>query len=882
MVQANGTRLGPYEILAAIGAGGMGEVYRARDTRLGREVALKVLPTDQADDEERRARLVKEARAASALNHPNIVTIHEIDRENEVDFIVMEYVQGRTLDALIPRQGLRVGEALRIAIPLADALSAAHGAGIVHRDLKPANVMVTPDGLVKVLDFGLAKLTQAGLPFSGAGEGTTIEARAVTQPGTVAGTLGYMAPEQASGGTVDARSDIFSFGTLLYEMVTGRHAFGGASGIERLAAVLRDTPKPPSELAADIPKELERIILRCLRKEAERRFQSMLDVKVELQEVKEESDSQRPPVPVRRRRPRWLPPVAAGGLLLAGLAGVAVVKLGGPALPPPRVLPLTTSRHTGSGSLSPDGSQLAFESRGPGPGWHVWLKIVGETEARRLTSDAREDLQPSWAPDGRQIAFVRQSADGYSIHLVSPVAGSERKLANFPVRDPPSWRRDGRAIAVARIRQNDNEGAEAGGIHALPLDSGPPRPLTAPPAPQYDTAPAFSPDGRSLAFARCESIVPACDVYVLGLSEDLAVEAAPRRLTTQRLWNVGVTWTGDGRDVVYGAEGANTAYLWRVRAEGGRPPERIEIAGAGAYWPSAAGVRLVFTRQLKDHDIYRVTVGGDSVPLLESASEDFNPQYSPDGRRIAFSSARSGTAMEVWVVDADGSQPVQLTHGPGRQQGSPRWSPDGRRVAFDSQGEDGHWGIWTIGADGTGLAQVTRDDGDENLPSWSRDGRFLYFSSPRRGRSEIWRVPADGGGEEQLTHDGGFLAFESKDGGTLYYTREPGDGPLFERRLSDGLERKIVDCVQGFGFAVTPAGVAYLGCLPADDPSAVPSTHRPALRLWEASSGKDHVLATVETGSGSALGLGASPDGRGFLFTRFTASADLELIDNFR
>jgi Tol biopolymer transport system component/predicted Ser/Thr protein kinase len=881
MVQANGTRLGPYEILAAIGAGGMGEVYRARDTRLGREVALKVLPTDQAGDEERRARLVKEARAASALNHPNIVTIHEIDRENEVDFIVMEYVQGRTLDALIPRQGLRVGEALRIAIPLADALSAAHGAGIVHRDLKPANVMVTPDGLVKVLDFGLAKLTQAGLPFSGAGEGTTIEARAVTQPGTVAGTLGYMAPEQASGGTVDARSDIFSFGTLLYEMVTGRHAFGGASGVERLAAVLRDTPKPPSELAADIPKELERIILRCLRKEAERRFQSMLDVKVELQEVKEESDSQRPSVPVRRRRPRWLLPVTAGGLLLAGLAGVAVVKLQAPTLPPPHVLLLTTSRHAGSGSLSPDGSQLAFESQGPGQGWDVWLKVVGETDARRLTSAAANDLEPVWSPDGRQIAFERESSGGDDIFLVSPVAGAERKIAEFKARDHLSWRSDGRWIAVARERQEGEARAEDGGIYVLPVDGGPPRVLTAPPPPTYDAMPAFSPDGRRLAFARCESILPACDIHVIPVAADPGGLATPSRLTQQRQWNAGVAWTGDGLDVVYGAEGANTSYLWRVRADGSRPPERLEIAGAGAYWPAVTGTRLVLTRQLRDHDVYRLAVGEEPAPLLESSSLDFNPQYSPDGSRIAFCSARSGT-MDLWLVDADGARPFQLTHGPGRQQGSPRWSPDGKRIAFDSQGEDGHWGIWTIGADGTGLRQLTLDAGDENLPSWSHDGRLLYFSSPRSGRSEIWRVPAEGGSEEPVTQGGGFLAFESSDGRELYFTRSPGDQPLFSLPTGGGAERRVIGCVQHFGFAVAPTGVAYVACLPAEDPAAAPRRHRPALRLWETANGKDLVLATIDTGSGGSLGLSSSPDGRSFLYTRYTASSDLELIDNFR
>ena len=288
-----GERLGPYQILGGLGAGGMGEVHRARDTRLGREVAVKILPAERLADVARRAHFEREARSASALSHPNIVTVHEIESAEGVDFIVMELVPGKTLDALIPRQGMRMGEALRIAIPLADALAAAHAAGIVHRDLKPANVMDTPEGVVKVLDFGLAKLVHdepAGADGRTDTEGS--ESAPLSRPGLVAGTAGFMSPEQASGGSVDARSDVFSFGAVLYEMVTGRRAFSGASSAESMAAVLRDQPKPPSEIVTDLPRDLERIILRCLRKEPERRFHNMTDVKVELQEVKEESDSQ--------------------------------------------------------------------------------------------------------------------------------------------------------------------------------------------------------------------------------------------------------------------------------------------------------------------------------------------------------------------------------------------------------------------------------------------------------------------------------------------------------------------------------------------------------------------------------------------------------------
>ena len=266
MSLSSGSKLGAYEVLSPLGTGGMGEVYRARDTRLGREVAIKVLPADWLHDEQRRRRFVQEAQSASALNHPHIITIYEIESDGAIDFIVMEYVRGTSLDALIPRKGLRLPEVLRIATPVADALAAAHAGGIIHRDLKPANVMVGESGAVKVLDFGLAKLV-ADDSIPDDGTVTRGVSAGLSVPGAIMGTAAYMAPEQATGGKVDARSDIFSFGAMLYEMATGTRAFAGSSVADTLAAVIRDQPTPPTQIAAGVPRELERLILRCLRKE---------------------------------------------------------------------------------------------------------------------------------------------------------------------------------------------------------------------------------------------------------------------------------------------------------------------------------------------------------------------------------------------------------------------------------------------------------------------------------------------------------------------------------------------------------------------------------------------------------------------------------------
>jgi eukaryotic-like serine/threonine-protein kinase len=355
-----GSKLGPYEVLSLLGAGGMGEVYRARDPRLNREVAVKVLPADRMADEDRRRRFIQEARAASALNHPNIVTVHEVDSVEGVDFIVMEYVAGKTLSDAIPRQGMRLDQVLKVAIPVADALARAHSAGIVHRDLKPANVMVGAEGTVKVLDFGLAKLLTSREASLKSETATDDGARGpLSRPGTVAGTIGYMSPEQAAGGSVDTRSDVFSFGALLYEMATGRRAFAGGSTAEVLAALMKEQPKAASEMVPDLPKELDRLIQRCLRKEPERRFQHMLDAKLELEQIKEDSETGRTTAVMqpRSRRRLWL--VAS----LVGLLGIAAAGwlLLRPPPPPMRVVQVTSlPGFEASPALSPDGEYVAF------------------------------------------------------------------------------------------------------------------------------------------------------------------------------------------------------------------------------------------------------------------------------------------------------------------------------------------------------------------------------------------------------------------------------------------------------------------------------------------------------------------------------------------
>jgi Tol biopolymer transport system component len=852
----------------------MGEVYRARDTRLGREVAIKVLPAERIADEGRKRRFVQEARAASALNHPNIVTIHEIESAEGIDFIVMELVPGKTLDALIPRHGMRLGEVLRVAIPLADALAAAHGAGIVHRDLKPANVMVTPEGVVKVLDFGLAKLTQSEERSGDGEEATTLDAGAkLSQPGTVAGTPAYMSPEQASGGKVDARSDIFSFGTVLYEMVTGRRPFGGGSSAEALAALLKAQPKPPSEVVPDLPKELERIILRCLRKQPERRFQNMLDVKVELEEIKEESDSAGV-APVQagagRRRAAW---AVAGLAVLLIACAVAVWQWRSRAAvpPPPRVVPLTALpggeyRPT----FSPDGQQVAFSWNGEkADNYDIYVKMIGSSELHRLTTDPAADGVPAWSPDGRRIAFVR----GGAIHLVSPLGGPDRKVSGEILAGSLSWSPDGRWLAALGPDSGPETGARS--IYLVPLDGGEPRPLTRAQPGGRDRAPALSPDGRHLAYAACIArIAPlVCDVHVLELGAGLVPTGSPRRLTRQGFTIGAIAWMPDGRSLVYDTElGPGVFFLWRVTIDGSRPPERLEVAGMGARDPAISGSRLAFTRNASDVDIARFNPGRPSEAFQASSFWDGGSCFSPDGQRVAFESMRSGERMEIWLATADGQNPVQLTRGPGRWQGSPAWSPDGRRIAFDSQGEDGHWDIWTIDVEGGAPRRLTQGPGDENIPSWSGDGRWVYFGAVRDGKPGLSRVPATGGAEERVVGvDTGTLLFsrESADGRTLLF-KASGRFPLFAHPLAGGPDKKLLECASS-EFDVAQGGVYYAAC--GDGADAL-------LHRLDLATGQDRVLGTLEK---YRTRLAVSPDGKTILHGKTARSgSDLMLVEGFR
>jgi Tol biopolymer transport system component len=850
----------------------MGEVYKARDIRLNRFIAIKVLPADRMADEGRKQRFIQEAQAASLLNHPNITSIYDIAIDNGRDYIVMEYVPGKSLDALIPRTGMRPGELLKFAIQAAEGLSAAHAAGIVHRDLKPSNIMVSETGIVKILDFGLAKLNERR-------EITEDEATRTLKPttgeGTVMGTAAYMSPEQAEGKPVDARSDIFSFGAVLYEMATGRRAFPGDSRAAVMAAVLNKEPRPPREATVGAPPELERIILRCLRKDPGKRQQHMTDVKVLLEELKEESESGKSAAAMVSKSPRrWLSLAAVALVIAAAGAGLWLSR--GRQEPPPRVVALTTfAGSEDCPSFSPDGSQIVFSWDGEKhDNIDLYVKIIGNPTALRLTTDAAADTFPSWAPDGRQIAFLK-SGERKGIYLISPLGGPEQRIVDFDAAPgPPAWSPDGKFLVVAKYRPDQNPAADAGTLFLVPVQGGEPRPFLTLTAGRWYQYPAFSPDGRSLALASCEgSKASYCDVLVLGLNAELLPQGKPRQLTAATTVLAGIAWAADGRSLVYSAgraPGENA--LFRIDLAGGEP-KRLEIASQGAVSPAVAhkGNMLAFSRAANDADVWRFRVGGKPEPFLVSSALDTSAQFSPDGRRIAFASGRGVEGIAIWLANADGTGLVQLTREPEEYHGSPQWSPDGRWIAFDARGKDGRWTIRVVESSGGQSRQLSSGPSDSNVPAWSRDGKWIYFYSDRSGRQEIWRMPFQGGAAEQITRDSGNVAQESPDGKTLYYTKTSGESPLYAQPRGGGDEKQVLDLVVARGFVVFGDGIYYLNRRGA----------KYEIRFYEFATRRSRLVSLIEGRLG--LYLSVSPDRQTFLFSLVhSQGSDLMLIENLR
>jgi len=886
-----GRTLDHYEVLSLLGAGGMGEVYRARDTKLGREVAIKVLPAGFASGKDR-LRFEREARAASALNHPNILTIYEIEQVDEQRFIAAEFVAGETLRQRLTKGRMKLDELLDVAIQIASALSAAHAAGIVHRDIKPENVMLRGDQLVKVLDFGLAKLTEPQSTLT-TPEEPTME-WLYTEPDVVLGTSAYMSPEQTRGLAVDSRTDIWSLGVVLYEMLVGHVPFGGPTRSDVIASILeRELPNLPDDASGDV-QALTPILRKALSKDKDERYQTADELLEDLKNLRQELSAQRPfrtltethsSGGVRSIKYGRLVVLVLGMITLAGIT-VALYKIVGrnqfsAALPPVKVVPFTTfpGREV-QPAFSPDGNQIAFAWNGEkGKNFDIYVKLVNTaTPPLRLTSNAADDLYPAWSPDGHQIAFVRQSGSGISIFLVPALGGPERKLYSgtsafislYEYGNALSWSPDGKYLAFS----GQLSPQEPNSIFLLSLENLEKRQITTPPVGSIgDSTPAFSPDGKVLAFVRGTSSRDV-EIYVMP-----AAGGEPKRLTFDHRSGRSLAWTADGREIVFASWFYGSLSLWKVSAAGGAP-EQLAVGGVGASTVaiSRQGNRLAYSQEFRDTNIWRIGIGGSSSNrgpnrIISSTRQDYGPQYSPDGKRIVFSSGRSGSS-EIWVCDADGSNPAQVTSFGGPDVGSARWSPDGGQIAFDSIAA-GHRDIFVVSAEGGKPRRLTEDVADDVRPSWSLDGRWIYFGSNRTGEWQVWKTPAEGGQAVQVTRQGGREAFESFDSNFVYYSKSFGIPGIWRIPRAGGEEIRVLDePLQGF-WALVRNGIYFV------NPKTTP---HPTIEFFSFDTGHSTQVAPIEKELQLVYpSLAVSPDGRSLLYVQVDSfESDIVLAENFR
>ena len=688
----------------------MGVVWLARDTRLGRTVALKVLRPGAPHDNDRRKRFAQEACAASALNHPNIVIIYEIDSAEGVDFIAMERVQGSPLDELIGRRGLSPGQVLKLAAQVASALEAAHAAGIIHRDLKPANIIVSPSGIAKVLDFGLAKLTEPGASLVQtviAGDDTQNEPGSplMTAQGMVLGTAAYMSPEQASGKPLDVRSDIFSFGAVLYEMITGQRAFPGDSAVNTMASLVNDEPQAVRTLAPGTPQDLERVVTRCLRKDPSRRFQGAADLRVALEELREEHDSASlPPVTPAGAPHRpgfsWMLALLSIGML-AGI-GFAWWKLLAPRAPAPRELTRLTSDPglTGFPAISTDGKWLAYATdRATGRDLDIWVQQLPSGEAMRLTKHEVDEYEPAFSPGTNRIAF-RSDREGGGIYIVPVSGGGEPRLVASGGRSP-AFSPDGKLLAYAV--GSPGVGATfafgASSLFVIPVDGGPARRF----APAFAVAhhPAFTADGKYIVFLGTKQLGPPdYDWWLAPVDGGEPINTGALAKLRELKFTIGpypfAVW---GERFIFSSGRGDTTNLWMARFGSAwklvGSPRQLTSGPAEEMKPAISDAgRLVFANMRSNADVWQVPVqtntgkvAGEAQQLTHNPLDDQYPHISANGKRIVFVSQRGGAAGDIWLLDTATMRQTQLTATPAREM-NPHLSADGASIAYGAISND--------------------------------------------------------------------------------------------------------------------------------------------------------------------------------------------------
>ena len=732
------TRIGRYQITAPLDAGGMGQVFRAWDPSLRRDVAVKLLRDEVAGDPTRRQRLLEEARAAGSLNHPNIIAVYDVGTNEDVAFIVTELIDGTKLRQEVERGALSTRRLLDLAMQMAAGLRVAHEAGIAHRDLKPDNVMITRDGRVKIVDFGLAKAYTPGGP-------ARPDAPTVTLPGTVAGTVAYMSPEQAVGGTLDFRTDQFSFGVMLYEMATGRHPFRRDSAPQTMTAIIEDEPLPIGELNAKVPVPLRWVIERCLAKDPVERYASTTDLSKDLSNLQTRLADMTGEDAPRTTRSRARSSGVTIGAALAGLVvgGLALALAPREETRTLRYTPLVTDgAFQGAPAWSPDGSTLAYVSTVDGV-FQIFTRGLTTSQASSPLTNSRFDASdPFWSPDGSRIFYHSLAEEWESLWAIGAAGGAPSLAIANALGGTISP--DGSTVAF--FRESAIGQAQFGLQRTLWLAS-----PDGSNARAYNEAPfikgrtfvdgeiRFSPDGRSLlawiwGWASDSSNVPSSEFWVIPWPA-----GSPRRVLTSltRAAPAAATfdWLPDSRRIVVSLwdEGTATTHLWMADIETGENRQLTSTPGSESRPAlSPDGRRLAFTDEAIDFDIVEIPLdGGQPRPLLATSRSEFDPTFSRDGSEYLYVSDKGGT-LQIWRSSRDGRfvepvvAPSQFPGDSTLALGSPALSPDGERVAYQRYTEKGGYQVWVSSIRGSGTPVLLAPGSFyQDAPTWSPDGQSV-------------------------------------------------------------------------------------------------------------------------------------------------------------
>ncbi len=893
-----GRRIGPYEVVGVIGSGGMGVVYRARraDDQFEQHVAIKVVKRG-LDTELVLRRFRAERQILARLSHPGIARLLDGgSTEDGRPFFIMEHIEGHSIDVYASENDLDVGGRLELFRKVCAAVHHAHESRVVHRDIKPGNILVTRDGTPKLLDFGIAKILDAD-----AGSETTIAGLALTPE--------YASPEQIRGETITPSTDVYSLGVLLYELLTGQRPYHRPRRRPEqvLRAICDEEPERPGAAAAradliprgrDAPTrrdplcgDLDAIVLTALRKEPDRRYPSAEAFSEDIRRhvaglpvlARRDSLTYRVGRVIRRNRT-----TLAWAALVACLTGAAVAAIDrarlNPAVKAPhplpssqrasepfRTVPFTSlAGREENPAFSPDGTRLAYDWSTDELRSDVYVQALEGGARARLTTHPDAECCPAFSRDGRQVAFLRFNHGGADVMWVPATGGPERGITRVQrgSADGLDWSPDGRLAVV------DGSPPEAA-IFVVSPASGERLRLTAP-LKGEDTHPRFSPDGRMLAFLRRSLLGKG--VFVLALDGP----AIPRSLTPGDWQPTDLAWMPEGQALVFSASRPGQEGLWRVDLKGG-PPEPLRLAtglGHSGLAVSLQGRRLAYAASSNDANIWRVgarTRPGRNPPRqwIASTRRDTAPQVSPDGRRIAFDSDRSGS-REIWVCDADGSAPVQVTSLGAPYTGSPHWSPDGRRLVFDSYPR-GSGDVFVLDLPGGVPRPLVEGSANDVVPSFSRDGTWVYFASDRDGSWRVWKIRATGGAAIPVTGPGGFASLESPDGRFVYFVKRS-KAEIWRVPVAGGAETLVEGAsTAGWGAWTLSADGLYF-VRREGEPARFFIDFRPF-----GSPQRTRIVALERPPDLWSRGLTVSPDGRWLLYPQYDQrESDIVLVESFR